>query len=136
MNDFLDALAAMRLLDREGDGPEALYCNTPAGATYLDRGSRRYIGGILEMLNARLFKFWHDQPEALRTGQAQTEVKHSQENIFDRLYKNPAALEQFMGAMTGLSRTNFELFAAKFDFKPFKSLCDVGGATGLLSMEV
>jgi len=41
-----------------------------------------------------------------------------------------------MGAMTGLSRINFEAFAAKFDFRRFKTLCDVGGATGLLCTEV
>jgi hypothetical protein len=41
-----------------------------------------------------------------------------------------------MGAMTGLSRINFEAFADKFDFSKFHTLCDVGGATGLLSMEV
>src|SRR5437764_14864550 len=38
--------------------------------------------------------------------------------------------------MTGLSRINFEAFAAKFDFSKFKTLCDVGGATGLLCIEV
>src|SRR5438093_5853173 len=38
--------------------------------------------------------------------------------------------------MTGLSRLNFEAFAAKYDFSKFKTLCDVGGATGLLCMEV
>ena len=42
----------------------------------------------------------------------------------------------FMGAMTGLSRINFEAFADKFDFSKFQTLCDVGGATGLLSIEV
>ncbi len=41
-----------------------------------------------------------------------------------------------MGAMTGLSRINFEAFAEKFDFSRFGTLCDVGGATGLLSVEV
>ena len=41
-----------------------------------------------------------------------------------------------MGAMTGLSRINFEAFASKFDFSGFKTLCDVGGATGLLCIEV
>jgi predicted O-methyltransferase YrrM len=41
-----------------------------------------------------------------------------------------------MGAMTGISRINFETFAAKFDFSQFRTLCDVGGATGLLSIEV
>jgi 16S rRNA G1207 methylase RsmC len=41
-----------------------------------------------------------------------------------------------MRAMTGLSRINFEAFAEKFDFEPFKTLCDIGGATGLLCIEV
>ncbi|MCV4785101.1 hypothetical protein OFM36_37280, partial [Escherichia coli] len=66
--DFFDALVAMKFLDREGDGPAAKYFNTPEGAMFLDEASPRYIGGILVMLNARLFKFWNDLPEALRTG--------------------------------------------------------------------
>ena len=47
ISDFFDALVAMKFLDREGDGPEAKYSNTPAGALYLDRGSPRYVGGWL-----------------------------------------------------------------------------------------
>ena len=38
--------------------------------------------------------------------------------------------------MTGLSRINFEALADKFDFSRYRSLCDVGGATGLLCIEV
>jgi predicted O-methyltransferase YrrM len=133
--DFLDALVAMKFLDREGNGPAAKYFNTPEGALYLDRNSPRYVGGILIMLNARLFKFWHDLPEALRTGKPQNEIKHGQKGMFEELYDELPRLEQFMGAMTGLSRINFEAFAAKFDFSKFKTLCDIGGATGLLSIE-
>src|ERR1041385_8089781 len=136
IGDFFDALVAMRFLEREGDGPSAKYFNTPAGALYLDRNSPRYVGGILVMLNARLFKYWHDLPEALRTGKPQNEVKHGQKGIFEELYSELPKLEQFLGAMTGLSRINFEAFAEKFDFSKFKTLCDVGGATGLLSIEV
>jgi hypothetical protein len=88
------------------------------------------------MLNARLFKFWHDLPEALRTGKPQNETKHGGKGIFEELYAELPKLEQFLGAMTGLSRINFEAFAEKFDFSKFKTLCDVGGATGLLSIEV
>src|SRR5687768_3425160 len=44
--DFFDALVAMKFLDRQGDGPEAKYCNTPAGALYLNQKSPRYVGGI------------------------------------------------------------------------------------------
>jgi hypothetical protein len=134
--DFLDALVAMKFLEREGDGADAKYFNTAAGELYLDRASPRYIGGILEMLNARLFKFWHNLPEALRTGQPQNETKEGGKGIFEALYADPAKLENFLGGMTGLSRINFEALADKFDFSPYKTLCDVGGATGLLCIEV
>jgi hypothetical protein len=134
--DFFDALVAMKFLGREGEGAEALYFNTPEGALFLDEASPRYIGGIMIMLNARLFKFWNDLPEALRSGRPQNEVKHGQKGMFEELYADLPRLEQFMGAMTGLSRLNFEAFAAKFDFSKFQTLCDVGGATGLLSIEV
>lgn len=134
--DFLDALVAMGFLQREGDGPSARYANNEQGSLYLDEASPRYVGGILAMLNARLFKYWDDLPTALRTGQPQNEVKRGAPGIFEALYADPAKLEQFLNGMTGLSRINFEAFAAKFDFKPYKTLCDVGGATGLLCMEV
>lgn len=134
--DFFDALVAMQFLDRDGDGPQAKYFNTPEGAMFLDEASPRYIGGILVMLNVRLFKFWNDLPEALRTGRPQNEVKHGQKGMFEELYSDVSRLEQFMGAMTGISRINFEAFAEKFDFSKFRTLCDVGGATGLLSIEV
>src|SRR5436190_2034550 len=45
-------------------------------------------------------------------------------------------LECFLDGMTGLSRINFEALADKFDFSRYNSLCDVGGATGLLCIEV
>src|SRR5437762_3516768 len=136
ISDFFDALVAMKFLERDSDGPQAKYFNTPSGTLYLDQASPRYIGGILVMLNARLFKYWHDLPEALRTGKPQNEEKYDQKGIFETLYAEPAKLEQFLGAMTGLSRINFEAFAARFDFSKFKTLCDVGGATGLLCLEV
>ena len=126
----------MKFLEREGDGADAKYFNTPATALYLDRSSPRYIGGIPEMLNARLFKYWNDLPEALRTGKPQNETKHGEKNIFDQLYADPEKLECFLEGMTGLSRINFEALADKFDFSRYNSLCDVGGATGLLCIEV
>ena len=126
----------MGFLERDGEGRTATYRNTESTATFLDKHSPRYLGGILTMLNARLYQFWHDLPEALRTGKPQNEIKHSQKSIFEELYADLPQLEQFLGAMTGLSRINFEAFAEKFDFKPYKTLCDVGGATGLLSILV
>src|SRR5690349_20678397 len=42
--DFFDALVAMKFLEREGDGPDAKYFNTPEGSLFLDEASPRYIG--------------------------------------------------------------------------------------------
>jgi hypothetical protein len=136
ISDFFDSLVAMKFLERDGEGPGATYHNTPAGALYLDQKSPRYVGGILVMLNARLFKFWNDLPEALRTGKPQNETKDGGKGVFEELYAEPARLEQFLGAMTGLSRLNFEVFAQKFDFSKYKTVCDVGGAAAILSIEV
>ncbi|HTJ64073.1 MAG TPA: methyltransferase [Alphaproteobacteria bacterium] len=131
--DFPDALVALGLLAREGDGPAARYANTPDGALFLDRDSPAYVGGILEMANARLYRFWADLTEALKTGAPQNEVKLTGASMFTKLYEDPARLEQFMDAMSGVSAGNFAMLAEKFDFSPYKTLCDVGGATAQLS---
>jgi precorrin-6B methylase 2 len=131
--DFPDALVALGLLDRAGDGPNARYANTADGAIFLDRASPSYIGGILEMANARLYRFWADLTEALKTGAPQNEVKHTGEGMFAKLYEDPERLEQFMNAMSGVSAGNFALLAERFDYSGYKTLCDVGGATAQLS---
>ena len=56
--DFLDALVALGMLQRSGNGPAAKYANTPETDRFLDKAKPTYIGGILEMLNDRLFRFW------------------------------------------------------------------------------
>jgi len=132
--DFLDTLVALNFLERDGDGPDGRYANTPDTAVFLDRNSPAYIGGILEMANARLYRFWGDLTEALQTGEPQNEVKHTGHAMFEELYSDPARLEQFMGAMAGISRGNFEALARSFDFSRYRTVCDVGGATGVLSM--
>jgi len=134
--DFLDALVAMKFLERERDGEDAKYLNNDLSAMYLDKNSPDYIGGILEMASARLYHYWGDLTEGLKTGKPQSESKHGLEPIFDILYKDEERLEQFMRAMTGLSAINFESFANKFDFSNYSTMCDVGGATGQLSILV
>jgi predicted O-methyltransferase YrrM len=134
--DFFDTLVALRFLERDGDGPESRYRNTPETTAFLDQSSPAYIGGFLEMANARLYPFWGALSEALRTGKPQNETKHGGASVFEELYRSQARLEQFMEAMAGISAGNFQAFAAKFDFSRYKTLCDVGGATGQLSMLV
>ena len=106
--DFFDTLVALRFLERDGDGPDARYRNTPETALFLDRNSPQFMGGFLEMANARLYRFWGDLTEGLRTGQPQNEIKHTGASMFAELYSKPERLEQFMDAMSGISAGNFQ----------------------------
>jgi hypothetical protein len=130
--DFPDTLVALGLLERDGNGTDGRYRNTPDTAFFLDKTSPAYIGGILEMANARLYPFWGDLTEALQTGKPQNEVKHTGKAMFEELYSDPARLEQFMNAMAGISLGNFQALADRFDFSRYETVCDVGGATGQL----
>jgi hypothetical protein len=131
--DFFDLLLAVGLLEREGDGPDAVYSNAADCDVFLDRNKPTYIGGILEMANDRLYPFWADLTEALRTGQPQNEIKHTGKSMFEALYADPTRLEQFMRAMAGISAGNFHALASQFDFSRYRTVVDVGGATGQLS---
>jgi hypothetical protein len=131
--DFFDTLVALKFLDRDGDGEAAKYSNTPETAAFLDRNSPAFIGGFLEMAHDRLYPFWGDLHEGLKTGKPQNETKHGGAGVFEELYSKPERLEQFMDAMAGISHGNFAAFAEKFDFSNYKTMVDVGGATGLLS---
>jgi hypothetical protein len=134
--DFPDALVALDLLDRDGDGSDAVYRNNEAGALFLDKASPAYIGGLLEMANARLYPFWGDLTEGLKTGKPQSEVKATGAPMFEELYSDEARLEQFMGAMAGISMGPFMALAEQFDFSGHQTLCDVGGASGQLATVV
>jgi hypothetical protein len=70
---------------------------------------------------------------ALKTGQPQNEIKHSGRPMFDELYADPKRLEQFLDAMSGISAANFAALAETFDFSGYKTLADIGGASGQLS---
>ena len=134
--DFLDTLVALNFLERHGDGPDGRYANTPDTAVFLDRNSPAYIGGILEMANARLYRFWGDLTEALQTGEPQNEVKHGGQNLFEMLYSDPAGLASFLGAMTGMSHGANMAIAAKFPWEKYKTFVDAGTAQGDLAVQV
>ncbi|WP_374654063.1 methyltransferase dimerization domain-containing protein [Phenylobacterium sp.] len=80
--DFLDALVALGMLRREGEA----YANTPETDLFLDPGKPTYVGGILEMANLRLYPFWANLTQALRTGEPQNEAKDGGQDLFATVY--------------------------------------------------
>lgn len=125
-HDFFDALVALGFLARDN----GVYRNTPATDLFLDKQKPSYIGGILEMANHRLYPFWAHLTEALRTGQPQNEVKSGGAQFFEALYADPARLKAFLKAMSGLSRGANLAIAAKFPWKDYGAILDLGTAQG------
>ncbi|MGN6167440.1 MAG: methyltransferase [Solirubrobacteraceae bacterium] len=123
--DFLDALVALRMLARDGD----VYANTVETDLFLDRAKPTYVGGMLEMANARLYPFWGWLTDALKTGEPQNEARTGGD-FFGALYADPERLEQFLHAMTGLSAGAAVGIAAKFPFERYRSVLDLGCAEG------
>jgi hypothetical protein len=131
--DFLDALVALGFLTRDA---EDRYANTPETDLYLDRHKPTYVGGMLEMMNARLYGFWGALTEALRTGELQNEAKGGGKGLFEALYADPARLEAFLKAMTGISLLTAKAIASKFPWRDYKTMVDIGCAQGCLPVQV
>ncbi|HEY5990051.1 MAG TPA: methyltransferase dimerization domain-containing protein, partial [Streptosporangiaceae bacterium] len=129
--DWLDALVSLGMLERTGGE----YANTAATALFLDRTKPSYIGGILEMANARLYSFWGSLTEALRTGSPQNEAKAG-EDFFAALYRDQPRLKQFLRSMTALSMGAAQVIAEKFPWERHHTVIDVGAAEGCVPVQL
>jgi hypothetical protein len=76
---------------------------------------------MLEMMNARLYRFWGHLTEALQTGLPQNESRHGEPDLFGVLYQEPARLELFLSAMTGLSRPTARAIGTAFPWRDFQT---------------
>ncbi|MFB6258892.1 MAG: methyltransferase [Flavobacteriales bacterium] len=136
LRDFLDSLVALGFLERTGIGEGMEYANTEASSKFLVKGKPEYMGGIFEMANDRLYKYWDGLETALRTGEPQNEIKESGKPVFDAIYEDAEKLRQFVDAMAGVQMGNFTALAQKMDFGPYDNLVDLGGAGGELCWAV
>src|SRR4051794_24540879 len=130
--DFFDALVALGFLERDG----GVYRNAPDSDMFLDKGKPSYVGGILEMANARLYGFWGNLTEALRTGELQNEAKGGGVPFFEELYADPARLKQFAAAMSGISHGASVQIAARFEWADYKTFVDIGTAQGETAVQI
>lgn len=130
--DFLDALVALGFLQREA----GVYSNTVETDLFLDRTKPTYVGGLLEMANGRLYRFWGGLTEALRTGEKQNEAKHGAEDFFVPLYADPERLKGFLQAMSGLSHGANARIAHAALWSRYRSFVDLGAAQGDLAVQI
>jgi Dimerisation domain/O-methyltransferase domain len=129
--DFLDALVALKMLDRQ----DGRYGNTPETDHFLDRAKPSYVGGLLDMANARLYEHWGSLTEAIKTGRNQNEAKGS-DDVFAALYADPDRLRGFLAAMSGASIGAAQAIAAKFPWQDYQSFVDIGTAQGMVPVTI
>lgn len=130
--DFFDALVALGVLGRE----DGTYHNTPEAEAFLVSGKPSYIGGLLEMSNDRLYPFWGDLEKALRTGRPTNELKDDATHPFEAIYENDGRLEQFVGAMTGISMGVANALAREFPWEKYQTVVDLGTSEGVVPKRI
>jgi hypothetical protein len=129
--DFFDALVALGMLERDDAGR---YGNTPETALYLDRAKPTYLGGEMEFNNAHLYAQWSSLTAALKTGQPQSGAGAG--GAYPARYADPARRAGFAKAMTASTLSVAKALAARFPWRDYQSIVDIGAAEGCLPVEI
>ncbi|KNB49933.1 methyltransferase [Streptomyces caatingaensis] len=124
--DFLDALVALGMLERE----DGRYRNTPATGRFLDEGRETYLGGWMRQAGKHLFGAWGGLTESLRTGKPY--IGWDSQDYFERLYEDPEERDGFIAAMDAWTTHIAGELATGLDWGAYRTFVDVGGARGNL----
>jgi predicted O-methyltransferase YrrM len=126
---LLTGCAALGLVRKVGDRFE----NTALAEDYLVRGTPYWFGGVVTMLDRRLYEPWGRLTEALKTNRAQT--WGDAPGLFEAIAQHPEEQRLFTEAMHSWSTQSGRAVAEAFDFSPHEELLDVGGASGAYCIE-
>ena len=85
--DFLDALVSLKLLERNN----GVYSNTVETDLFLDKAKPSYVGGLLEMANARLYRFWARSPKRSRPANCKTKARAAGTTSSPRCTRRPTS---------------------------------------------
>ena len=129
--DFLDALVALELLQRDDAG---YYGNTEAAERFLVLGGPSYLGGLLQHLNTREYPCWSRLPDALRTGDPQ--FRNGGADHYQELYADPADVADFARAMSGGSLLLATELANHYAWERHNTFIDIGCAEGCLPVQL
>jgi len=129
--DFLDALVALGLLDRNNDG----YHNTAETDLYLDPNKPSYLGGMLEFHGKVMYSPWASLTAALRTGKNQA-GHDNEEEMFGNVYADPGQLSALVTAMTAYSAGSATALANTFPWDGYQTFCDLGTAQGMVPLQL
>ena len=129
--DFLDALVALRLLDRDDHDR---YSNTAMADAYLDRNKPAYLGFLIEHIDRIEYHRWQSLSSALRTGEPQTGVGSS--GNYPARYSDRGTLDAFVRGMTSASLPVAAALARRFPWHEYATFVDIGTAQGAVPVVI
>lgn len=128
---LLDGCAALGLL-RKTDG---VYANEPVADVYLCSSSPHTLRGYVLYSDEALYPLWAHLDDAVREGTPRwTQTFGGQGGIFEHFFRTDEAMHDFLLGMHGFGMLTSPAIAAAFDLSPFRTLADLGGASGHLAI--
>jgi acetylserotonin N-methyltransferase len=128
---LLDACVGLRLLIKTEGG----YENTPAASAYLCKSSPNRMTGYVHYSNECLWKLWANLEDAVREGTNRWKQTFGGDGpLFSHYFRSEGAKREFLMGMHGYGLMSSPQVVAAFDLSTYRSLVDLGGATGHLAM--
>jgi hypothetical protein len=120
---LLTGCAALGLLQRQ----DGRYVNSPLSDEYLVPGKPNHFGGLVTMLDRRLYAGWDRLTQAIRTNRPTTWDPDRERSLFDNA--DPEVVATFWEAMHAMSTQTGRALGEAFDLGGFRRLLDVGGGS-------
>jgi hypothetical protein len=150
---FVTALISLGLLnvitiDGNVTKKENRYSNSQMSEVFLDKNKPTYIGDFVTMLDTQLYYRWGKLTQALKTNKPVKDNSDSSNdtvstnlsaaNILEQAKKNQPVeqIQTFTRAMYGVSVIPAMELGKVFDFSNYKKMMDIGGGSGIYSIEV
>jgi acetylserotonin N-methyltransferase len=128
---LLEACAGLGLLLNDA----GRFSNTPEADAYLRRESPRSLAGYILYSNQALYRCWGNLEDAIREGTPRWEQTFGTPGpIFSQFFSTPEKLRTFVMGMHGLGMTTSPAVVKSFDLTEFRTLADLGAATGHLAI--
>jgi len=126
---LLNACVGLQLLTRDAEG----YALTPASKAYLTSDSRDRMTGYIRYSNDVGWKLWANLEGAIREGTHRWKETFGWDGpIFSNFFKTDEAKREFLMGMHGFGCITSPQVVGAFDLSRFRTLVDLGGATGHL----
>ena len=129
---LLDACSGLGLLTKSPSG----YTASPAAAAYLVSTSPHRLNGYINYSNELLWRLWAGLEGAVLEGTHRWKAQFGSDGpIFSHFFRDEKAKYEFLMGMHGQGMISSPQVVRAFDLSGFKTLVDLGGATGHLATE-